>query len=91
MGNTSIDISVNPDINKGGYSGRPIFPKALTEVKTINTKLALIGCGGIFNGSDVSTMLNEGGCKLVQLHSAIPYRGPFIVKKILKELGEISK
>ncbi len=32
MGNTTIDPAVNPDPEKGGYSGPPLFPKALEQV-----------------------------------------------------------
>ena len=91
MGNSTVDRSVNSDIMKGGYSGRPLFPKALAEVKSIETKLPLVGCGGVFNGRDTFRMLNEGGCELVQIHSAIPYRGPFVAKKILNELIVVMK
>lgn len=94
MGNSTIDPRVNPAIDKGGYSGRPLFPKALAEVKSVNAtlnvpnqrSLTLVGCGGIFDGDDAYTMLQQGGCQLVQLHSAFPYRGPFIPRKICNEL-----
>ena len=94
MGNSTIDPSVNPAMDKGGYSGRPLFPKALAEAKSVHETLAaenrnsiaLVGCGGIFDGDDAFTMLKEGGCQLVQLHSAFPYRGPLIARKIRQEL-----
>lgn len=94
MGNSTIDPAVNPATDKGGYSGRPLFPKALSEVQSVHTtlkpasrkSLALVGCGGIFDGDDALTMIQQGGCQLVQLHSAFPYRGPFIARKICQEL-----
>jgi len=95
MGNSTIDPRINPDIDKGGYSGRPLFPKALSEVRSVRTALnakgdgralTLIGCGGIFNGDDAFAMLQDGGCQLVQINSALPYRGPLVARKIRREL-----
>lgn len=96
MGNSTIDPGVNPAVERGGYSGRPLFPKALAEVRsahrmlevngTPGRSLALVGCGGVFDGDDAFRMLKEGGCQLVQLHTAFPYRGPAIAKKIRGEL-----
>lgn len=96
MGNSTIDPAINPALEKGGYSGRPLFPKALSEAQSVrrvlmaNRKsgrpLTLVGCGGIFDGEDAFEMLQQGGCQLVQLHTAFPYRGPGIARKIRGEL-----
>lgn len=95
MGNSTIDPAINPAVEKGGYSGRPLFPKALSEVRSAHRELAanastagpltLVGCGGVFDGQNAFEMF-EGGCKLVQLHTSFPYRGPGIAKKVREEL-----
>jgi len=97
MGNSTIDPAINPAIDKGGYSGRPLFAKALSEVRSVQRvlganrnngrPLTLIGCGGIFDGEDAFEMLQQGGCQLVQLHTAFPYRGPGVARKIRRELA----
>ena len=90
IGNTTIDPAVNPDPEKGGYSGRPLFPKALEQVggtaARLNRSLTLVGNGGIFDGHDAYTMMKQSGCPLVQVHSAFPYRGPMIARRMQEEL-----
>ncbi len=92
IGNSTIDPAVNPDPEKGGYSGRPLFPKALKEVggaaARLNGGLTLVGNGGIFDGHDAYTMMKQSGCPLVQVHSAFPYQGPTIARKMQQELLE---
>ena len=90
IGNSTIDPAVNPDPEKGGYSGRPLLPKALEQVggaaARLNGGLTLVGNGGIFDGHDAYTMMKESGCPLVQVHSAFPYRGPMIARRMQEEL-----
>ncbi len=90
IGNTTIDPAFNPDPSKGGYSGPPLFPKALDQVRGATAALAgrltLVGNGGIFNGHDAYTMMKAGGCALVQVHSAFPYRGPRVARGLVEEL-----
>lgn len=90
MGNTTIDPAFNPDPEKGGYSGPPLFPKALEQVRgaaaRLEGRLTLVGNGGIFDGGDAYTMMKESGCPLVQINSALPYRGPMIARRMAEEL-----
>ena len=90
MGNTTIDPAVNPDPEKGGYSGPPLFPKALEQVRgaaaRLEGALTLVGNGGIFDGGGAYTMMKESGCPLVQVNSAFPYRGPMIARRMVSEL-----
>ena len=92
MGNTTIDPAVNPDPEKGGYSGPPLFPKALEQVcgaaARLEGSLTLVGNGGIFDGANAYTMMKESGCRLVQVNSAFPYRGPMIARRMVEELLE---
>lgn len=73
----------------GGMSGQPLFSYMLNSVKTIykltDGDLEINAVGGIFNGNDaLSAIMN--GAKTVQLYTALVYRGPRIVTKILEEL-----
>ena len=90
IGNTTIDPDFNPDPSKGGYSGPPLFSKALDQVRgaasSLAGRLTLVGNGGIFNGHDAYTMMKASGCALVQVHSAFPYRGPRLAKRMEEEL-----
>ncbi len=90
MGNTTVDPEFNPDPEKGGYSGPPLFPKALEQVRgaaaRLEGRLTLVGNGGIFDGGGAYTMMKESGCPLVQVNSAFPYRGPMIARRIVEEL-----
>ncbi|MDE0214133.1 MAG: quinone-dependent dihydroorotate dehydrogenase [Deltaproteobacteria bacterium] len=92
IGNTTIDPAFNPDPSKGGYSGPPLFPKALDQVRgaaaALAGRLTLVGNGGIFNGGNAYTMMKASGCALVQVHSAFPYRGPRVAKRMEEELLE---
>ncbi len=93
IGNSTIDPAVNPDPEKGGYSGRPLFLKALDQVcgagARLDGGLTLVGNGGIFDGDDAYTMMKESGCSLVQVHSALPYRGPMIARRMQQELLQV--
>ena len=90
IGNTTIDPDFNPDPSKGGYSGPPLFPKALDQVRGATAALAgcltLVGNGGIFNGDNAYAMMKASGCALIQVHSAFPYRGPRVAKRMEEEL-----
>ena len=78
---------------KGGYSGRPLFLKALDQVTgaaaRLDGGLTLVGNGGIFDGHDAYTMMKQSGCPLVQVHSALPYRGPMIARRMRQELLQV--
>ena len=90
IGNSTIDPEFNPDPAKGGYSGRPLFPKALEQVCGAGARLegglTLVGNGGIYEGGDAYTMMKDSGCPLVQVNSALPYRGPMMVRRMTEEL-----
>ncbi len=90
IGNSTIDPAFNPDPEKGGYSGRPLFPKARDQVRgaaaRLEGRITLVGNGGIYDGRDACTMMRESGCALVQVNSALPYRGPMIARRMAEEL-----
>lgn len=76
-------------IGRGGLSGRPIFEKSLKRIsiahRHIEGKLPIIGVGGVSSGQDVVKML-KAGASLVELYTALIYKGPALIKLILEEL-----
>lgn len=73
----------------GGLSGRPIKEISTQAIRMIyeitEGKLPVIGAGGVFSGRDAYEKI-RAGASLVQLHSALLYRGPFIARTICEEL-----
>jgi dihydroorotate dehydrogenase len=73
----------------GGLSGAPLFQPS-TEIladfyRLTGGKLPLIGVGGIASGADAYAKI-RAGASLVQLYSAMIYKGPGIVERIKSEL-----
>ncbi|WOI53863.1 quinone-dependent dihydroorotate dehydrogenase [Parvularcula sp. LCG005] len=75
----------------GGLSGRPLFPLSTAVLhdfaKTIGGRLPLIGVGGIAGPQDAYTKILKGA-SLVQLYTALVYKGPDLVSHILEGLNE---
>ncbi|RIM09297.1 dihydroorotate dehydrogenase (quinone), partial [Staphylococcus cohnii] len=75
----------------GGLSGRPLFERNLELIsyayKQTNGQFLIIGTGGIFNTSDVITMMRHGA-SLVQLYSALVFEGPGLLKKLNQYLAK---
>jgi dihydroorotate dehydrogenase len=75
----------------GGLSGKPLKEKSnyvlnklnALNLKNQNTKINLIGVGGVFDKNDFQDKLNSGA-ELVQLYTGFIYEGLNIIKKILK-------
>lgn len=74
----------------GGLSGRPLFAastEALRQVfRSTGGKLTLIGVGGISSGADAYAKI-RAGASLVQLYTALVYRGPGLVVEICRDLA----
>ena len=72
---------------QGGLSGAPLFPIALQTVQRLRRCIgpdpALVAVGGVGSAVDVSAMLNAGA-DLVQVYSALIYRGPGLVDELLR-------
>lgn len=90
--NTTINremLSSDKYYKGGGLSGKPLKELTNNVIKFIKEKagdkLAVIGCGGIFNADDVKEKLDLGA-SLVQLYTGFIYEGPGVVKKIKKGL-----
>ncbi len=91
--NTTISRDRLPgnSYEEGGLSGKPLRDLSNSIVKYIcdkaADKLSVIACGGVFDADDVKEKLDLGA-KLVQLYTGFIYEGPFIVKKIKKQLAK---
>ncbi|MGN1392966.1 MAG: quinone-dependent dihydroorotate dehydrogenase [Succinivibrionaceae bacterium] len=91
--NTTLDremINDMPHVTEaGGLSGRPVFEKSTEVLKKINNiidgRIPIIGVGGI--DSPLSAKLKfENGASLIQIYSSFIYKGPEIIKEIVKYL-----
>lgn len=75
---------------EGGLSGRPLFKRALQTVRNVREAVGpdfpIIGVGGISSASDAIAM-QEAGADLIQLYSALVYRGPKLVEELVAALN----
>lgn len=85
-----MDITDNQD-QVGGLSGKPLFPYALSALKTLRPLLPptipIIGCGGISSGSDALAMANAGA-SIVQIYTSFGFRGVGTPRLIKDEISE---
>lgn len=79
-----------PHGEAGGLSGRPLFRKstiALAKVRKLaGPDLPLIGVGGI-DGAETAWTKITAGADLLQLYSALVFKGPGLVGDILRGLS----
>jgi dihydroorotate dehydrogenase len=73
----------------GGLSGAPLKALALQRLRDFRTAtggaIPLIGVGGIESGADAYERI-RAGASLVQLYSALVYRGPGLVRAIRRDM-----
>jgi dihydroorotate dehydrogenase len=84
---------VSPEAHEpGGLSGRPLFAPStslLAEMYRLTSgKVPIIGVGGIASGADAYEKI-RAGASLVQLYTALVYRGPGLVQRIKLELAAL--
>lgn len=74
---------------RGGLSGRPLFPRALEHVRwfaeTTGGKVPIVGVGGIFGPDDARAML-DAGAWLVEVYTGFVYEGPSLPRRIVEAL-----
>ncbi|MBU1112209.1 MAG: quinone-dependent dihydroorotate dehydrogenase [archaeon] len=79
-------------VGPGGLSGKPVKKKANDMIsyvyKKTKGKYLIIGVGGIFSAEDAYEMI-KNGASLVQLITGMIYEGPFLIRKINKELVKL--
>ncbi len=83
--NTTLDhssIAVAKD-EEGGLSGAPLREKSTSLIRDIaaQTKLPIIGCGGIFDQASAQEKV-EAGAGLLQVYTGFVYRGPALIREI---------
>jgi len=90
--NTSVDFSPLGDAapeGGGGLSGRPLAARALEAIRiarsALSGSLPIVGVGGIFDGEDAYRRI-RAGASLVQIYSGFIYEGPWMVRRILRDL-----
>lgn len=73
----------------GGLSGAPLREKSTAVIRALHAQLKdavpIIGVGGILNGADALEKI-EAGASLVQVYTGLVYRGPDLVRDVLKTL-----
>jgi len=77
-------------IGQGGLSGKPVQKRSTEIVQYIHQKtngsIPIIASGGIFTGSDARKKIDSGAL-LIEVWTGFIYEGPFIVKRICRELS----
>jgi len=75
----------------GGLSGRPLFETSTSILadmyRRLNGEIPLIGIGGVSSGEDAYVKI-RAGASLVQLYTALIYKGPELVHDIKISLAE---
>jgi len=75
----------------GGLSGAPLLAPSTRILRgmrqRVGNKLVLVGVGGIASGADAYAKI-RAGATLVQLYTALVYRGPGLVRRIKSELAQ---
>ncbi len=93
ISNTTIDRSM-PLLSAhaaetGGLSGQPLMDSSTMVLSKMHIithgNLPLIGVGGIASGADAYTKICAGA-SLIQLYSALIYKGPGLIRQINREL-----
>jgi dihydroorotate dehydrogenase len=81
--NTTLDHSgIAPD-EEGGLSGAPLQRKSTAIIRHIaqNTKIPIIGCGGILDRESAREKI-EAGATLLQIYTGFVYRGPNLIREL---------
>ncbi|WP_230986521.1 quinone-dependent dihydroorotate dehydrogenase [Cohnella fermenti] len=95
--NTTIgrDGLTHPNAKEsGGLSGRPLTERSTEVVRSLYSltegKLPIIGSGGIFTARDAYDKI-RAGASLVEVYTAMIYKGPGVVKEIAGGLRELLR
>ena len=79
---------------QGGLSGAPLKARATAVVarlrRALPASVAIIGVGGIASAADAREKL-DAGASLVQLYTALVYRGPELVGEIVRGLAAAGR
>ncbi len=85
-------LTSSAQAERGGLSGRPIFAASTALLAAIRRAVGpaptLVGVGGVFSGADAYGKI-RAGANLVQLYTALVFRGPPVVGAIKQELAAL--
>jgi dihydroorotate dehydrogenase len=89
--NTSIRLArETAGMHEGGLSGKPLLPMARHTVRLLRTiagpEKLVIGCGGVTDPADAAGLV-ESGADLVELYSAMIFRGPGLAARCAGEVA----
>ena len=93
--NTTLDRPAHlpPEFaqQQGGLSGSPVKDKSTDTIRNFyrftNGKIPIIGLGGISTGADAYEKI-KAGASLVQIYTALVFKGPAVVNKINNDILE---
>ena len=96
VSNTTTERPVNSQNHhkneEGGLSGNPLFEpstRVLSQLYQLTKgQTTLIGVGGVGSAEDVLKKIRSGA-SLVQLYTALVYKGPSLIKNIKHDLVEL--
>lgn len=75
----------------GGLSGRPLRARSTEIIRHLHRQtrgaLPIIGVGGIFDADDAWEKITAGAA-LIQIYTSLVYRGPGVVKEIVRGLQD---
>lgn len=82
----------------GGVSGRLVKKQSLYFLKLLKSHLdkkniedkLIVSCGGVFNAEDILNRL-QAGAHLIQVYSALVFKGPGFFKSISKKMTKIQR
>ena len=81
-------------VEAGGLSGRPLMAPSTALLRTMaaltRRKLPLIGVGGVASGADAYAKI-RAGASLVELYTALVYRGPALLGEIKRDLAALLR
>lgn len=91
--NTTVSRDAIPDHpsahETGGLSGRPLLAGSCAAVRalreTVGPAMPIIGVGGVASGED-ARLLRRVGADLIQVYTALVYRGPRLVRELAAAL-----
>jgi dihydroorotate dehydrogenase len=79
---------------EGGLSGRPLMGLATECLRAMyrhtGGRVPIVGCGGVASGADAYTKI-RAGASLVQLYSALVFRGPGFAATIKRDLARLLR
>ncbi|WP_456479859.1 dihydroorotate dehydrogenase (quinone) [Nautilia sp.] len=93
--NTTVNYDlVNSEIKRGGISGKPLAKRSYEVLRIVSSevfgKVPIISVGGI-DGAEEAYKRIKAGASLLQVYTAIIYKGPGIIGEINRGLIELLK